>query len=1693
MVSVRLQSDERPKILAQELGLGLAGWNGSQQQVYSGDEANVDQLILRLTELGIATRKLPVSHAFHSSLLEPMRESWRQLLQSLKWGRPEIPILSNLTGNLLTDAPDASYFEEHLFKPVLFYQGLQQLEKMGRYCFLELGPQAFLLKMVQRSLDQPEAHVFISGMRQDQRESIQLERARSEMLALDLSIHPGLKPGQGNFVDYPLYQFNAESFVSFHDSSRPFFQPLSGASSAAEVKLQIIRSPALKSVQILGQCEIAEESWVFLKDHCVQNRPIVPAAFYVDLILAFMKEEGKLQSHHLADLHIQRMSPLDEGGRAWQIVLEGIEGRIYRQYADEWQETAGFRLEVIEKPLELPAMPKVKTEDSVGVGEFYTQLAGFGFQYGPAFQQLKAVTELADGSLLLHLGDADHSLRCLGRVDPAILDAAFQGAAWFSRSLHSEDLFLPAGFQQIHFTNALASMSYCRMARHPQATLGSQLSFRLDFYDAAGHPIGTIGAFHLRRLPRRVNDHILQPILRVEQVDPVRSQLVGPGRQVLSFLSGSLNDVLDTWIGPFVLASEVNPSSAPLILLTDEFPGSSSAFLQYLQSLTSQRLEKTPILLIGLTDNADVHLDSFTAKQSMLRSFASEMGLTLLRTIAVASEMFPSAADWQTMIDYELGSLRQDLAMIAYRDGLRHITYYDRATALPLASGKDFAIVLERPGSVDHVKIKPLTPEEPGPHEVSIQVHACAINFRDIAHVLGLVPLDAALESAASMILGMECSGVVDRVGSSVTRLKPGMRVMALGKHCAATQALVMEHAVWPIPAGLSMTEAASLPVTALTVLHAFQKPGYELKKKWVLVTAAGGGVGLTAIAFLKAQGAHIVALASKGKHVWLRSLGLKHIFDSRSLDYIDSVRRLNQGQGLDYVLNSVSDAAIEAHLSLLKTGGVFIEIGKKGVWTTEEVKDYRDDIHYRLFDLAELLQHEPDTIQDLYRAWESFAWPQALRAPIEVYPAARFHEALDLMAKSRHIGKVVLEVQKEQKKAEGSRLSKTGTYLIIGASGGLGLALGRYLEQEGILHRLAASRQAPSDGIYTKHYSCDVRDPASVQRLAQDLQQDKMVLSGLFYLPGLLRDRPFDQLSFEDFEELAAVKLQGLQNIMRVFDLRAMDFVVCYSSIAAVLCNPHQAAYASANALLQEQCARLRAQSVPIYDLAWGPWDESGMSQTLSQRARENSRQSGLNFLRADQAHHTLKSILSQPPGSYIVANFDFAAMVQRSSIAQQKAWSHIAREFKRPEAEATAQLRFMKQGVSSAGVLQMLVTLLESKIGRSEIDPQATLSELGVDSLLLIELRSLIQTNFGVDLSPQRLSYESTVHDLSHMIQAEYHTRDVSATPEDPAEGPNVKVHSQAKGESNHEQLRTAAFIKLDRQGEDVGSKLLLAYMSGLEKPLTKKLLRISQKWRRQQEAVSEFMNSPHYCFEFVKSGAAKGVPLVFINGLNTENTLWDRLLSQDAMAAHPCYRLQLPGFGLSRIKGSRDLVSIEGIGRELAACLDARFAAYHVIGWSMGGMIAQSLARQAKQLQMLVLLASTAKISAKALSYTASAKIKDLTMLTEGSLLNFFPITSTQSRQNLFKYEYARESLRFNGLVENARILQKTLIIGGDHDLICPVHESLDLSRSIPQSQLIIMEGASHYFPLTQAPIVAATLKEFLRQAAEEEEST
>lgn len=301
----------------------------------------------------------------------------------------------------------------------------------------------------------------------------------------------------------------------------------------------------------------------------------------------------------------------------------------------------------------------------------------------------------------------------------------------------------------------------------------------------------------------------------------------------------------------------------------------------------------------------------------------------------------------------------------------------------------------------------------PGPGQVLIKVAAAGVNRPDVLQRKGLYPAP----KGHSELPGLEVAGTVAARGEGAERFALGAPVMALlngGGY--AEYALAEEGSVLPVPAGLSMTEAAAIPETFFTVWHNVFERGALKPGEWLLVHGGTSGIGVTAIQLASALGANVITTAGSAEKCRVcLALGAKRAVDYTSEDFGEAVKAETAGRGVDVILDMVGGDYVDRNIRALADEGRLVNIGYQS--GSKVTVDMMRVMLKRLILTGSTLRIRPAAVKAaISRAVEAKALPLVEERKVKIvvdgtYPLAEAAAAHARMETSQHIGKIVLTV----------------------------------------------------------------------------------------------------------------------------------------------------------------------------------------------------------------------------------------------------------------------------------------------------------------------------------------------------------------------------------------------------------------------------------------------------------------------------------------------------------------------------------------------------------------------------------------------------------------------------------------------------------------------------------------------------------
>ncbi|MEV6423378.1 type I polyketide synthase [Streptomyces sp. NPDC051662] len=1387
MVAVEALESELPELPA---GVSVAAVNGPRSLVLSGDEEPVAAVARTFAEQGRRTKKLAVSHGFHSVRMEPMLAEFAEVLASVEFRAPRIPVVSNLTGRIAgEELTTPEYWVRHVREAVRFADGVGAVLARGVDKFLELGPGGALTAMAEESLDQTGADaVCVPVLRAKHPEADSAVRALGRIHEAGAEVDwAALFAGTGaRRVELPTYAFQRRRFWP---------QPVVGAGDLAAAGLAEAGHPLLTAwlpapegdeVLCTGRVSLATHPW--LGDHMVLGTVLVPGTAFVDLACWAGDRVG---FGTLRELTLAAPLALAENAAVrLRLVLGAPDGTgcraiaVYSQPDDDaerarWTRHAEGLLAPTEDvgavaPVDFGVWP-VEGAEPVALDGFYEGLVDAGFAYGPVFRGLRAAWRRGEEVFAEVRLPVDET-GGFG-VHPALLDAALHAMGPAARAADEPgSARLPFSWGEVRVHAVGADLLRVRLL-----VGGEDGTVTLHAADAAGRPVVSIGSLVLRPVsPERLRD----------------SDSGGSGGS-----ARALGDSLfATRWAPLEDAGDESPDSASCVLLggdpVDGVGWRWHADLAAFAAAVADGAEAPGSIVLARCprDIADEAVGDLARAARLSAEWALDLlqrwladdrladcrlviGTSYTAAVGTGEPVRPDQStvaglvrsaqtenpDRITLVDLDdaapdpariAAAVRRDEPEVAVRQGVSYVRRLARADsgrslAVPAGSGP-WRLDSTGRGTLDNLALVPC-PEAAEPLAdgmVRIAVRAAGMNFRDVLIALDMYPGHADL--------GTECAGVVLETGPGVAGLAPGDRVMGMVAGAFGPVAVADRRVLARIPDGWTFETAAATPVAFLTAYYGLVDLAGLGAGERVLVHAAAGGVGMAAVQVARHLGAEVFGTASEPKWDTLLDGGLDraHIASSRTLDFEASVRAATGGAGVDVVLNSLAGEFVDASLRSMPRGGRFVEMGKTDLRASERIAADHPGVRYRSFDLGEAGQDRIAEILD--HLVELFDSGVLVPLPVTTWDVRDATAAFRALSQAALTGKAVLTVPAVS-------FEPGETVLITGGTGTLGALLARHLVTEhGLRHVTLAGRRGEETpevrqlredvselGAEVRVEACDAGDEDAVRRLLETLTAGH-TLAGVVHAAGVTDDGVVSALDRDRLTAVLHPKVRGAWNLHRLTEPLAPRMFVLFSSASATLGAAGQGNYAAANAFLDALAEHRHARGLPATSLAWGLWGEaSGMTGRLQERDRQRMSRSGVAPLgTADGLALFDAGRLGRLP-ALTPARLDLAGLRARYADQPVPAVLRDLVRVRRTAATGTPGTPGAPAGAAPAGLGERLAGLSPAECQRlvldlvrehtaavlghgsaDDIDPDQAFKALGFDSLTAVELRNHLRT---------------------------------------------------------------------------------------------------------------------------------------------------------------------------------------------------------------------------------------------------------------------------------------------------------------------------------------------------------------------------
>lgn len=751
----------------------------------------------------------------------------------------------------------------------------------------------------------------------------------------------------------------------------------------------------------------------------------------------------------------------------------------------------------------------------------------------------------------------------------------------------------------------------------------------------------------------------------------------------------------------------------------------------------------------------------------------------------------------------EIGSLTAEIfeeeqaEEVALRGKSRYLHRYVRATVSdevrramrPASKMKNpFHLITRGQGILENLMLQETTRKLPGPGEIEIEVKAAALNFKDVMIATGLLPEDAPKGGYTGKALGMECSGIVTAVGKGVKGMRKGDAVMAIAADAVGTYAVTDARFATKLPSKMNFEEAAALPFAYLTAYYALHYLARMAPGERVLIHAASGGVGLAGVKAAMHVGAEVYATAgSPEKRRFLKKLGVKHVFDSRRLDFAEEIMSLTNGEGVDIVLNSLSGSAIYKSMSVLRKYGRFVEIGKTDIYENRPLglRPFWNNLSYHAVDIDKLLTERPalcgellGQIADLFKGRNKL-----LPHPIHSFPVSKTADAFRLMAAAKHIGKVVITMDDQHTLVNPTDdladiVLEKATYVVTGGWSGLGLTCVKFLVEKGARHLVVIGRsgatskeakqvlaQLRKQQITVMEAKVDAGDENAMAALFRQIKKEKMPpIHGVINSAMVLDDAILPDMTAARFMTAIRPKVMGVVNLHNNTLKEPIDFFTSFSSVSGQYGTPAQCNYAAANLFLDMFSYYRQAHGLPGNTLSWGVISEVGFV-ARNQKTNDILASQGWKSFDPRQAMSILEKMILQGHAlrSAMDVNWPDIAQYFPKDKHSHRFSTLLSEDGRDGGDNGGDSLRDQILAMDAAGRTRTMEQNLAEAVARilgtsaDKLDHAEPISNMGLDSLMANQLRNWIQVKLEIEYSMMKIMRGPNIAELSRQLLEE------------------------------------------------------------------------------------------------------------------------------------------------------------------------------------------------------------------------------------------------------------------------------------------------------------------------------------------------
>ena len=1441
MLATGLAKSDALELIRNYEQIAIGAINSPSSTTLSGEFTQLKHIAAVLQKQDIFNRFLDVDVAYHSPQMETIKQELLSDLATINPQSARYPLYSTVTGNRIeSNMLNADYWWRNVRESVCFCDGIQSLIEEGFVNFLEIGPHPVLAHSVKEIATELNTKVnLISSLNRKFPEQIQMLESLGELYTLGFPVDwKSVIPKNGQFISLPTYPWQKEYYWN---ESEDFAQYRFGHPG------YVFLNNKQHSPHPTWTVELNEQFFPFLEDHKVNDEIVFPGMAFVDAGLTVHKtcvnskvcvlSEVKLHNMLFIEPHRVQVLSVDYNELTKQFSIYSR----YKEDGAEWKYHADGKLidgSYSRKHQSIDiGLLKERINQEVNTTQMYADLKTRGLSYGPTFQCAKQLWT-SENEILLHieLMSENGNQQKNHLLYPPIPDSALHSILTI---VPGHAPYVPISIDKVLFYQPLPDDCWC----HGMVTKRDSNSLIVNYYFYDIHrtllselrdvlhqemlsvsnqkddflqtslyePKWVTYKANFKELRQEIKDCLIfaheSPILcdiqtMLKQKGIVYTNIFnGDGFQktkpehfiidgssasdfeqlLRRFKNNNFSHIFYLWPLAQDLPSDLNKMVATCSQLT------------YLIQATTALIERD-IELVIIMQNSQLVTEKDTEINLNLspiwglgQLIQNEHPNIHCRLIDIGgNQSITQYTDWFHYLAFDSSS---DLAFRIGNIFSKKLTRFRPEERESIINKK--SILTEEPvyldilrkGQLDSFVYRKTERQEPNPNEVEIKVQYSALNFKDLLKAYGTISPEIIADTYYGSSIGMEITGVVTAVGTNVSNFSIGDEVVAAAIGAFRSYVTVSTKFVLHKPLNVGSDEFF-IHANFMAAYYSLLNIGDIKSGEKILIHSAAGGLGLAAIQIAQWKCAEIFATAGTSeKRDYLRSLGIKNVMDSRSLDFVGQIKSSTEGQGIDIVLNTLSGEALKQSFELLAPHGRFIEVGKKDISDNSSLPmaTFNKNIMFSAIDMDRISVDKPEILPPiLNRIKEGFETGIFSPLPTTVFAANEISEAFRHMAQAKHIGKIIVKYDDEtvdviSEFSEQSVYKSDGSYLITGGTSGFGLELAKWLGDKGVGKLVLVSRSGATTeeakqvvaslkekGIVVETPQVDISDFQETRKLIDSLKVSAIKLKGIFHGAMVLDDGFIRHMDILRYTTVMTPKISGALNLYRCFESDNLDFFVMFSSIASLIGNRGQANYIAANSFLDEFAHALRLNGIPAMTINWGVLAETGIAARNSEISTFLEKE-GIFGLTNKNALSSLDKLIAFNKPQVGVFNVDWhtweKADPHRKYLSRFLDLTRNAS--KKDDINSKAiQLAETLANMPSKERLKHIESILQEtaakilKLTPNKININQDIGTLGIDSLMFMELALTAQSIFGVTITTMELMKEPIIADFSKTV---------------------------------------------------------------------------------------------------------------------------------------------------------------------------------------------------------------------------------------------------------------------------------------------------------------------------------------------------